>query len=64
MSDPFDLGSVSVDDLKNCFGMLINKIQHEPVRMDIWIERIEDCKHDLIALCQRNSELFKTVRRQ
>ena len=63
MSDPFDLGAVSVDDIKNVFGQLVNRIQFEPVRQDIWMELIENSKHDLIALCQRNSELFKVMRK-
>ena len=63
MNDPFDLGLVSVDDIKNVFGQLVNRIQFEPVRQDIWMELIENSKHDLIALCQRNSELFKVMRK-
>lgn len=63
MNDPFDLGAVSVDDIKNVFGLLIDRIQHLPVRQDIWVENLENAKHDLIALCARNSELFRVVRK-
>ena len=61
MNDPFDLGLVSVDDIKNVFGQLVNRIQFEPVRQDIWMEALENCKYELIKLAQRNTELFKVV---
>ena len=61
--DPFDLGMISQDDIKNVFGQLVNDIQFLPVRQDLWIERVEVAKHELIKLCARNMELFQVSRR-
>lgn len=62
-SDSFDLGAVSVDDIKNTFGQLINDLQFLPVRQDVWIERAENAKHELIALAARNAEIFDVRRK-
>ena len=62
-SDPFDLGAVSQDDIKNAFGHLVQILDSLPFRKDLWTEKTEDCKYDLLALCQRNSELFRVTRK-
>ena len=61
--DPFDLGAVSPEDIKNVFGQLINDLQFVPEHSKRWLERTEDAKHELIKLCSRNAELFRVVRK-
>lgn len=61
--DPFELGMVGVGDLKDVFGDLVMKLQFEPVRMDIWMERLEDAKHRLIDIASRNIVIFEARRR-
>ena len=63
MRDPFDLGAVSVDDIKNVFGQLVNDLQFIPTHSNMWLERVETAKHELIKLCARNAELFRVVRK-
>lgn len=63
--DPFDLGCLSPEDIKNTFGQMVNDIQFLPAaRLDLIIERIEDAKHQLIDLAARNTELFEVKRRK
>jgi hypothetical protein len=63
MSDPFDLGMVSVDDLKGVFSQLVNDLQFIPTHSNRWLDRVVEAKHELIKLCERNAGLFRVVRK-
>jgi hypothetical protein len=63
ISDPFDLGMISPDDIKNEFGALVQKVQYMNARSDLIMEAIDDAKASLIDRCARNLELFEIKRR-
>ena len=61
--DNWDLGMVSVDDIKNVFGQLLQTVQHLPKdRLDLWMEMTENAKYELIDLCARNRMLYEVKR--
>lgn len=59
--DPFDMGFVSVDEIKNCFTEFMRNIEGHRIgnRWDLAIEDFENYKYRLIDRCAINRKLFR-----